>query len=123
MGDVADVRGPVTGARAVPCNHGRVADRRQKTLRDMAISMGLIAVVALVLYGMYGGVSFSPGRASDGSGADRRRHRRLNRAAPLVGFPVVIPGGLPDGWNPNSFSFVEKTAAARPSRRRCGPAG
>jgi hypothetical protein len=78
----------------------------------MAISMGLIAVVALVLYGMYGGVSFSPGQASDGPAPTADVTGGLNRAAPLVGFPVVIPVGLPAGWNPNSFSFVDETTAS-----------
>jgi hypothetical protein len=78
----------------------------------MAISMGLIAAVALVLYGMYGGVSFSPGQASDGPAPTADVTGGLNRAAPLVGFPVVIPAGLPAGWNPNSFTFVDKTAAS-----------
>jgi hypothetical protein len=89
-----------------------VAERRQKTLRDMAISMGLIAVVALVLYGMYGGVTFAPGGASDGVAPTADVNGGLNRAAPLVGFPVVIPAELPAGWNPNSFSFVDKSAAS-----------
>ena len=53
-------------AEPVSCHDGRVADRRPKTLRDMALSLGLLAVVALVLVGMYGSVSFSPGRATDG---------------------------------------------------------
>jgi hypothetical protein len=99
-----------------------VAERRQKTLRDMAISMGLIAVVALVLYGMYGGVTFSPGAASDGVAPTADVTGSLNRAAPLVGFPVVVPAELPAGWNPNSFSFVEKSAAsaAQPAVVRAG---
>ncbi len=78
----------------------------------MAISMGLIAVVALLLYGMYGGVSFSPGQAIDGPAPTADVTGGLTRAAPLVGFPVVIPAGLPAGWNPNSFSFVDKSAAS-----------
>jgi len=78
----------------------------------MAISMGLIAVVALVLYGMYGGVTFSPGGASEGVTPTADVTGGLNRAAPLVGFPVVVPAELPASWNPNSFSFVDKTASS-----------
>ena len=74
--------------------------------------MGLIAVVALVLYGMYGGVSISPGAASDGPAPTADVPGGFTRAAPLVGFPVVIPAGLPAGWNANSFSFVDKSEAS-----------
>ena len=100
-----------TGTRGGPCNHGGVANRRPKTMRDMVLSMGLLAVVALVLFGMYGGVSFSPGRATDGQAPTADVNGGLQRAAPLMGFPVVIPTGLPDSWNPSSFSFTDKAGA------------
>jgi len=85
----------------------------------MALSLGLLAVVALVLYGMYGQVSFSPGGATQGQAPTADVTGGLQRAAPLVGFPVVIPAPLPDGWNANSFSFAEKpgTSTAPPTVR------
>jgi hypothetical protein len=89
-----------------------VADRRTKTFRDMALSMGLIAVVALVLYGMYGMISFSPGGAADGQTPTADVTGGFTRAQPLVGFPVVIPVDLPATWTPNSFSFTDRSAAS-----------
>jgi len=84
--------------------------------------MVLLAVVALVLVGMYGGVSFSPGQATDGQTPTADVTGGLQRAAPLMGFPVVIPAGLPDTWNPSSFSFTDKAAATsdKPPALRAG---
>ena len=81
--------------------------------------MSLLAVVALVLVGMYGGVSFSPGRPTDGQTQTADITGGLQRAEPLVGFDVVIPGDLPADWTPSSFSFTEQpgTAAAPPAVR------
>ncbi len=84
--------------------------------------MVLLAVVALVLVGMYGGVSFSPGGATDGRTPTADVTGGLQRAAPLMGFPVVIPAGLPDSWNPSSFSFTDQSAATadQPAAVRAG---
>lgn len=81
--------------------------------------MVLLAVVALVLVGMYGSVSFSPGRPTDGQTLTADITGGLQRAEPLVGFPVVVPADLPADWTPSSFSFTEKpgTAAAPPAVR------
>jgi hypothetical protein len=91
-------------------------------LRDIAISMVVLAVVALVLVGMYGGVSFSPGQAADGQTPTADVTGGLQRAAPLMGFPVVIPADLPATWNPSSFSFTDKAAATtdKPPAVRAG---
>ena len=89
-----------------------VADRRSKTLRDMALSMGFIAVVALVLYGMYGMITFSPGAATDGQTPTADVTGGFERAEPLVGFTVLVPADLPETWTANSFSFTDKSAAS-----------
>jgi hypothetical protein len=78
----------------------------------MALSLILLAVVALVLVGMYGGVSFSPGGTTAGQTPTADVTGGLQRAAPLVGFPVVIPAGLPASWTPSSFSFTEQPGSA-----------
>ena len=85
----------------------------------MALSLGLLAVVALVLVGMYGGVTFSPGGPSEGQTLTADVTGGLQRAAPLVGFPVIVPATLPAGWQPNSFSFTEQpgSTAAPPAAR------
>jgi hypothetical protein len=105
-----------------PCNDGAVADRQSKTLRDMALSMGVLAVVALVLLGMYGWVSFSPAGPTDGQVLATDVDGGLQRAAPLVDFPIVIPAELPAGWTPSSFSFTEAATAtaAQPAAVRGG---
>lgn len=74
--------------------------------------MVLIAVVGLVLYGMYGMISFSPGGATDGQTPTADVTGGFERAEPLVGFPVVIPADLPATWTANSFSFVDKSTAS-----------
>lgn len=74
----------------------------------MALSVGLLAVITLVLVAMYGGVSFSPGGPSEGQVVATDVTGGLQKAEPLVGFPVVIPTALPSGWTPNSFSFTEQ---------------
>jgi hypothetical protein len=81
--------------------------------------MSLLAVVALVLVGMYGGVSFSPGRPTDGQTPTADITGGLHRAEPLVGFDAVIPADLPADWMPSSFSFTEQpgSAAAPPAVR------
>ena len=87
----------------------------------MALSVGILAIITLVLVGMYGGVSFSPGGPADGQVIATDVTGGLQKAAPLVGFPVVIPAGLPDGWTPNSFSFTAAPgSAAQPAAARAG---
>ncbi len=98
-----------------------VADRRPKTLRDMALSLGLVAVVALVLVGMYGGISFAPGQATEGETPTADVTGGFQRAEPLVGFPVVIPADLPAGWHPNSFSFTDPSTGSGPGASEGGP--
>jgi hypothetical protein len=107
---VVEQRGPLDGwpgAAAPACHDGCVAERRPKTLRDMALSMGLLAVVALVVVGLYGMVGFSPGRPAEGEAPTADVVGGFERAAPLVGFEVVYPVGVPASWHPNSFSFTE----------------
>ena len=87
----------------------------------MALSAGLIAVITLVLVGMYGGVSFSPAGPTDGQVIATDVTGGLQKAQPLVGFPVVIPTGLPAGWTPNSFSFTARPGStAQPPAARAG---
>ena len=87
----------------------------------MAISLGLLVVVTLVLVGMYGGVTFSPGGPSEGPTLTADVTGGLSRATPLVGFPVVVPANLPADWTPTSFSVAEKPgSASRPPAVRAG---
>lgn len=85
---------------------GGVAVTRPKTLSSMAIAAAVLGVIAFGLMFMYGNASFAPAGPSDGQAPTADVDGGLTRAAPLVGFPVVIPKGLPDDWHPNSFSFT-----------------
>lgn len=76
----------------------------------MALSVVLIAVVAVVLVGMYGGLSFSPAGPTDGPAPTADVEAGFERAAPLVGFSVAVPA-LPDSWHPNSFSFTDPSGS------------
>jgi hypothetical protein len=99
-------------AGSASCDDGPVAIRRPNTLRDMALSVGLLAVVALILVGMYGGVSFAPNGPNEGQALATDVTGGMQRAAPLVGFPVVIPTELPADWTPSSFSYAEEPGSA-----------
>ena len=108
----ADRLSTTAGRAGAPCNDGRVADRRPKTLRDMALSLILLAVVALVLVGMYGGVSFSPGRADRGPGADRGRHGRPATGRSAGGIPGRHPGWATGGLDAE-FVLLHRAAGHR----------
>jgi len=88
----------------------------------MAISVGLVAVVALLLFGLYGGVSFSPGGPSEGQTPTADVTGGFAGAGPLVGFPVVVPAGLPAGWQPNSFSYTDPSSTVGAGVDTGGPA-
>ena len=83
-----------------------VADRRNKTARDMSISMGVIVVSVLLLTGINGGFSFSPGRASGGNTQTAEVRAGFATAGRVTGFAVVVPGSLPASWHESSFSIT-----------------
>lgn len=98
---------------------GSVAERKNKTLRDMGISMGVIVALALVFSLLNGGFSFSPGKASGGNTQTADVQGGFATADRVTGFPVVIPKGVPTAWHPSSFSLTPApgTAAAPPTVR------
>ncbi len=83
-----------------------MAVTRPKTLSSMAVAAAVLGLIAFGLMFLYGNASFAPAGPSDGQAPTADVDGGLTRAAPLVGFPVLIPAGLPDGWHPNSFSFT-----------------
>lgn len=100
---------------------GGVAVTRPKTLSSMAIAAAVLGLIAFGLMFMYGNASFAPAGPSDGQAPTADVEGGLTRAAPLVGFPVVIPKDLPDDWHPNSFSFTAAPGAAdAPAAVRAG---
>ncbi|MGP4005593.1 DUF4245 domain-containing protein [Streptomyces sp. 4N124] len=72
---------------------------RQKTVRDMVLSMGLIGIMAGVIY------LFIP---HDDSEPDLQRvdyRVELLTARRAAAYPVVAPEGLPKTWKPTSVRF------------------
>lgn len=96
-----------------------VADRKNKTIRDMSISMGVIVALALVFSLLNGGFSFSPGRASGGNTQTADVQAGFGTAGRVTGFAVVAPKGVPSTWHGSSFSATPApgTAQAPPTAR------
>ncbi len=97
-----------------------MADRRNKTVRNMVLSMGAIVVVVLVILGLMGGWSFSPGRPSGGTAPTADVQKGFSSASSSVGFPVAVPRDVPAQWHGSSFSLtpaVGATSAAPPTAR------
>ena len=90
----------------------------------MTVALVVLAVCAFGVMFFYGQASFSPGGPGDGQAPSADVTGGLVRAAPLVGFPVVIPKDLPAEWHPNSFTFTaapgsdEQPAAVRAGARQ-----
>lgn len=84
-----------------------MADRKNKTVRDMTISMGVIVVGVLVLSLFNGGFSFSPGKATGGNAATADVQGGFNTAGRTSGFTVIVPKGVPAAWKGSSFSITE----------------
>lgn len=105
-GAVADPAAPRPPAEPVPAAKNKPAPN--KTVRDMALSMGLIAAVVLIAVGMYGGFSFSPGRASSNApppSADAVKE--FADAARLLPFTPAVPQKLPADWHANSAAITD----------------
>lgn len=100
-----------------------VVNRRNKTIRDIALSMGLLVVVVLLFVGLYGGFSFSPGGPSDDGPTPTADAAGLfTRASRVVPFAPVFPQSLPADWTVNSAAITEPddVAAGTPLTVRSG---
>ena len=87
-----------------------VADRRNKTVRDMVISMVVLGVAALIFRGSYGGLSFAPGGPiSDAAAPTADVVGGFERADRMVPFSPAVPHGVPADWHPNSFAVTDPT--------------
>lgn len=69
--------------------------------RDMFWSIAPLVLACLVLAGLAGTCSFSPGRTPTGPVPSYDAVTALNADAQTLGFPVRLPD-LPEGWQPNS---------------------
>ncbi|GGL86913.1 DUF4245 domain-containing protein [Nakamurella endophytica] len=98
-----------------------MAGRRNKTLRDMLLSMAVILVGVFVIALFQGGVSFAPGGVSGGSVPSADIGTGFANAQAVVGFPVVAPRNIPSGWQGNSFTTTPPGGAgAAPAAVRAG---
>lgn len=94
-----------TGTSTPPRQDKRAGRGGRSGMRDMLLSMVVLAVAVLVLAGITKGCSFSPGGPSATS-ADLQTvdvTGELQAAASQVKFPLREPH-LPGGWHPNSDS-------------------
>ena len=81
----------------------RKPPRSAMTIRDMLAAIGVLALVVVVLGGVSGSCSFSPGGPSVDQGAlpVMDAPAELRDLARVVPFPLRIPG-VPPGWRANS---------------------
>ncbi len=97
-----------------------VAERRNKTIRDMAISMGVIIIGVLVIVGLYGGFSFAPAGPRGGVAPTADVQGGFETAGRVTGFEVVVPKKIPADWHPNSFTISKPDPAGAPAAVRGG---
>jgi len=101
-GRVVDDANDETGQAPEPA---RRSLRARLGMRDMVLSMVVLAVIVLALVGISNGFSFSPGSASSNT-SDLPTidvAAELQAAAGQAKFPLREPH-LPTGWRPNSDS-------------------
>ncbi len=91
---------------------GQVADRRNATMRDMAVAVGVLVVGLLIIIGAMGGYSFKFGAPTDGVAPSADVIGGFGRAGETLGIEVVVPQGLPEAWQPNSFSLNNPAVGA-----------
>ncbi|WP_154674493.1 DUF4245 domain-containing protein [Nakamurella lactea] len=91
-----------------------VARKRDKTFRDMLLSVGLIAVVVLLFVGLNGGFTFSPGHPDDSAPAPTAdavgEFAKANRMVP---FKPAVPKDLPGDWHANSAAITNPDTVAQ----------
>lgn len=82
--------------------------KRNKTYRDMVLSMGVIAVVVLLFVAINGGFSFSPGHPDDsGPAPTANATKEFADATRVVPFRPAVPKNLPSTWHPNSAAISD----------------
>ncbi len=75
-------------------------------MRDMVMAMGVLVVALLVVVGAYGGFSFGVGDTSGTVVPTADVTGGFAHAEDSLGFPIAVPQGLPDTWQPNSFTVT-----------------
>ncbi|NNG35285.1 DUF4245 family protein [Nakamurella aerolata] len=101
-GAAVAVRQRLRGAAAPDPRTGVVPEKRNKTIKDMVWSIGLLAVVVLAAAGIYGFFSFSPGRPTEGPVPQADVAAEFAKAPRVLPFTPVVPTDLPDDWQGSS---------------------
>lgn len=87
-------------------HHGVVVDRRNLTMRDMAVAIGVLVVSLVAVVGAMGLLSFGNDTDS-GEAPTADVIGGFDRAAAALKLPLAVPHDLPASWHGNSFSQVE----------------
>src|SRR5690625_3527683 len=97
-------RGTGLGLRNRGCDNGCVAADKPRILqnnRDLALSLIPLVIICLVVAGLAGQCSFSPGGRSRGESPHYDARPVLETDAQTYQFPIRMPQ-TPDGWQTNS---------------------
>lgn len=87
-----------------------VADRRSLGMKDMAMTMVVVLVVAGLIALYQRNVSFSPGaQVTVGETPTADVVNGFRHAKTTLSFPIVVPAGLPEDWHPNSLTVSDPT--------------
>lgn len=107
-------------------------NRRDLTMRDMTLAMGILAVVVIAFAWLYGGMSVSPGRpdttqatapTADVEAGFARTDRPIagTDLRDGLGFTALVPTGVPAEWHPSAWSTtLPGNAENRPPTARGG---
>lgn len=86
---------------------------RNKTMRDMVLSMGLLVVVVLLFVGINGGFTFSPGTPTDsGPVPTADATGEFAKASRTLPFSPIVPQSLPASWHANSATHTDPDGLA-----------
>jgi hypothetical protein len=104
VGDAGDHEAVEDGLQGAPDQGSAIAARLGRRPRDMILSIGLLLVVVLGLFGLYRCLGDDSGRV------DPKPAFAEARAAGA--FPVLEPAGLRKGWNPVSAVYQPQDVGA-----------
>lgn len=104
VAELAPQSGTGLGGRYGSCDNVAVAADKPRILqnnRDMALSMIPLVIICLLVAGLAGQCSFSPGGPTEGEIPDYDAEAALKGAAHTYAMPVRLPEA-PQGWTANS---------------------
>ncbi len=87
-----------------------MVDRRNLTVRDMTVAVGILVVSLIAVVGAMGGISLGSDTDS-GAAPTADVVGGFERAGAALKLPIVVPTGLPSTWQPSSFTQVDPVTA------------